>query len=200
MYKDFLKDEKEIKEIIEENQNALEFFQQTFNLDNKSIDFLPAFFNFIECYLELGNIPEVKKYLIVGLSNIMFSNKKNDATKENEVIDFDEEDEQATTKKALRSRLDLLFARFNLAIKKYNEASEKINNSIILYSEIYGPESVGLTPNYYYLASYFGERPNVDGYNDKRELIIKNIYLKIADIWRKYFVGEKFELFESKKI
>jgi hypothetical protein len=196
LYKEFLKGEKDIKDIIEENQSTLDFFQQDFNLDNKSIDFLPAFFNFIECYLEARNLPEVKKYLIVGLSNLMFSSKKNDETKDGDQVD-EEDEELMKEKKNMRSRLDLLFARFNLEIKKHDEANDKLTNSIVLYAEIYGPESVGLTPHYYYLANYFTEKPfDKDERHEKREIIIRNVYLKIADIWKKYFLGEKYELFE----
>jgi hypothetical protein len=180
------------------NGNALEELKSEFNLDNKSIDFLPGFFNYIECHLEMRNIPEVKKYLIVGLSNLMFSNKKSDESKEDEAGDFEEDEEIAKEKKNLRSRLDLLFARFNLAIKKYEESIEKLTNSIILYSEIFGPESVGLMPHYYYLANYFAEKPfDKDDTQELREIIIRNIYLKIADIWKKQFLGEKNENFES---
>lgn len=160
---------------------------------------MPAFFNFIECYLEMGNIPEVKKYLIVGLSNLMFSTKKNEESKEGDMHETEEDEESMTERKNMRSRLDLLFARFNLAIKKYDEANDKLTNSIILYSEIYGPESVALTPHYYYLANYFNEKPlEQNERQDKRDVIIRNIYLKIADIWRKMFIGEKSELFKSK--
>jgi hypothetical protein len=166
-------------------------------LDNKSIDFLPGFFNYIECHLEKRSIPDVKKYLIVGLSNLMFSNKKSDESKEEDAIDVEEDEEIIKEKKNLRSRLDLLFARFNLAIKKFDESIEKLTNSIILYSEIFGPESVGLTPHYYYLANYFAEKPfDHNESQEQREIIIRNIYLKISDIWRKQFLGEKNENFE----
>lgn len=181
------------------NQNALEELKSEFNLDNKSIDFLPGFFNYIECHLEMRNIPEVKKYLIVGLSNLMFSNKKSDESKEDEGVEMEEDEDILKEKKNLRSRLDLLFARFNLAIKKYEESIEKLTNSIILYSEIFGPESVGLTPHYYYLANYFAEKPfEKDDTQEIREIIIRNIYLKIADIWKKQFMGERNENFECK--
>jgi len=102
-------------------------------------------------------------------------------------------------KKSKRSRLDLLFARFSLEKKKYGEAIKKLTNSIILYSEIYGPESVGLTPHYYYLSIYFAEESeNNDKTEDKRDIIVKNIYLKIADMWKKYFTEDKNILFVSK--
>lgn len=195
-----MRNEKDVKEIIRLTENAMDDLKSEFNLDNKSIDFLPGFFNYIECHLEMRNIPEVKKYLIVGLSNLMFSNKKSDESKEEtENIDMEEDEEILKEKKLLRSRLDLLFARFNLAIKKYGDSIEKLTNSIILYSEIYGPESVGLTPHYYYLANYFAEKPfENDDTQELREIIIRNIYLKIADIWRKQFLAEINENFESK--
>ena len=148
----------------------------------------------------MRNIPEVKKYLIVGLSNLMFSNKKSDESKEDDAMDDEEDEEIMKEKKNLRSRLDLLFARFNLAIKKFEESIEKLTNSIILYSEIFGPESVGLTPHYYYLANYFAEKPfEANDSQEQREIIIRNVYLKIADIWRKQFLGEKNDNFDCKK-
>jgi hypothetical protein len=196
---DFLQGKKDVKEILAENSETQTLFQQDFTLDNKSIEFLPAFFNFIECYLEIQNITEVKKYLIVGLSNLMFATKKEGG--ENEGVEIEEDEESNKLKKKLRSRLDLLFARFHLinTNRKYDEAIDKLSNSIILYSEIYGPESVGLTPHYYYLANYFSDKPSdSDWKQDKKDVIIKNIYQKIADIWRKFFLDEKNELFESK--
>ena len=63
-------------------------------------------------------------------------------------------------KNKLRSKLDLLFGRFNMKIKKYSESIDKLTNSIVLYSEIYGPENVGLTPQYFYLAEYYLKRNN----------------------------------------
>ena len=72
-------------------------------MDNKSIDFLPGFFNYIECHLEMRNIPEVKKYLIVGLSNLMFSNKKSDESKEEDAIDVEEDEEIMKEKKILEA-------------------------------------------------------------------------------------------------
>lgn len=151
----------------------------------------------------MQNIPEVKKYLIVGLSNLMFASKK-EGGGEGENAEIEEDEESANEKKKLRSRLDLLFARFHLINnnKKYDEAIDKLTNSIILYSEIYGPESIGLTPHYYYLANYFADKSS-DAYarkQDKRETIIKNIYQKIADIWKKFFLGDKNDLYESKNI
>ncbi len=191
---------KEVKEILSENANTQVCFQQDFTLDNKSIDFLPAFFNYIECYLEVGNLTEVKKYLIVGLSNLMFASKK-EGSDENDNAEFEEDGESAMLKKKLRSRLDLLFARYHLVSKnkKFDEAINKLTNSIILYSDIYGPESVGLTPHYYFLAQFFHEKPSDnDLVIEKRGIIIRGIYQKITDIWRKFFMDETNELFESK--
>jgi hypothetical protein len=180
------------------NQKTLKEFQEKNSLENKSIHFLPAFFNFIEFYLDVtnvnsmqelkSNIQEVKKYLIVGLSNIMFSNKK-----ETENVEDDDE-EYTFQKNNIKSRLDLLFARYNLVIKKFDEACEKLTNSIISYSELYGPENIGLTINYYNLAIYFDE-----AFSDKdRSDVIKGIILRIAEIWKKYFLGERFEGFNGK--
>lgn len=134
-----------------------------------------------------SNLQEVKKYLIVGLSNIMFSDKK-----ENDTDEMDEDIYEAKEKKRLKSRLDLLFARYNLLNRHYQEACEKLTSSIIQYSELYGPESIGLTINYYYLATYFDEILDLDSKFDT----IKGIILRIAEIWKKYFLGEKFEQFD----
>jgi hypothetical protein len=197
LYKEFLKDETSKKDLIEANQKTLKEFQDKNSLENKSIHFLPAFFNFIEFYLDLANVnsmqelksntQEVKKYLIVGLSNIMFSNKKEDENIE------DEDEDYTLQKNMIKSRLDLLFARYNLVIKKFDEACDKLTNSVILYSEIYGPESIGLTINYYYLAIYFDE-----AFEKDRSDVIKGIVLRIAEIWKKYFLGEKYEWFQCK--
>ena len=199
LYIDFLQNKKDPKDIIEENQNLLMEFQKD-NPVHKDTDLFPAFFNFIECYLNLPDkLDEVKKYLIVGLSKLLFANKKEAGGED--VIDFDEEEESKNKTNKLRSRLDLLFSQFHLvnSSKNYNEGISKLSNSIILYSEIYGPESVGLTPHYFFLASYFSVKPFGDTESqEERDIIIKNIYIKIADVWRKFFLNEKFELFESK--
>ena len=67
-------------------------------MDNKSINLLPGYFNYIECYLELQNFSEVKRYLIVGLSNLMFSSKKKDDSKSDEALESDELDEMKMSK------------------------------------------------------------------------------------------------------
>jgi hypothetical protein len=194
-----LQNKKDPKDIIEENQTLLLDFQKDFPV-HKDTDLFPAFFNFIECYLNIPDkLEEVKKYLIVGLSKLLFANKKE--AEGEEANDYEDEEESKNKTNKLRSRLDLLFARFHLvnAGKNFNEGISKLSNSIILYSEIYGPESVGLTPHYYFLASYFSEKPfNEYETQDERDIIIKNIYSKIAEVWKKYFLGEKSELFESK--
>ena len=106
-----------------------------------------------------------------------------------------EYDEEEVNKKLLQSRLDLLFARFNL-LTRSPDAIDKLTSSIITYSEIYGPESVGLTPQYYYLADYFLDMGmGDDKMEKKRKTVVKNIYLKIADIWKQYFVGMVNPLF-----
>lgn len=191
----------DIKKIVEENQDTLTKFQKEIVMDSNSIHILPAYFNFIECYLASNSEPEVKKYLTVALSNLSFSNKKKDETKEAETAeDFEEEMLLAKDKQAKTSRIDLLFGQYLLMTNKYSEAKEKIINSIILYAEIFGPESVGLTPNYFYLASCFlNENVKNSDKSPDSEIIAKNFYLKIADCWKKYFLGEKHELFDSKK-
>ncbi len=178
------------------NNDALTAFKANFPLDNKSIEFLPVYFNFIEFYLKKDKekLSEVKKYLIVGLSNLLFSTKKRE--NDSNETELEEEEDVKREKKNLKSRMDFLFARYNLLTKKYDEAIEKLTGSIITYSELYGPESVGLTAHYFYLANYFAEILDKDA--DERDVIITNIYIKIADIWKKYFQGEKNELFESK--
>ena len=150
----------------------------------------------------MDKLAEVKKYLIVGLSNLLISSKKSEESKKSDESKKDDTEmhryDEENKKNILKSRLDLLFARFNLITEKYPDAIDKLTSSIIAYSEIYGPESVGLTQHYYYLANYFYEKKfEHNEKQEKREVIIKNIYLKMADIWRRYFMGEKNPLFES---
>lgn len=106
--------------------------------------------------------------------------------------------------------MELLFARFDLitgqssaylqgafsAQDKRNKVYEslesaigKLQNSIISYSEIYGPESVGLTPQYYFLGEYFTNMSRELEGEEKEEklIIVKQIYLKIADLWKSFF-------------
>jgi hypothetical protein len=201
-YIEFLKANPDIEDILAKNQETLTQLQKEIVIDSNSISMLPAYFNFIECYLETNNKPEVKKYLTVALSNLSFSNKKKDELKDGENMDELFEDEKAVKDRiAKTSRIDLLFGRYNLQINKLKEAMDKITNSILLYSEIYGPESVGLTPHYYYLATLFLEQGQKDQKDHKdSEIIAKNIFLKIADIWKKYFLGEKHLLFERKNL
>ena len=164
---------------------------------HKDTDLFPAFFNFIEFYLNLpDSLEEVKRYLIVGLSKLLFANKKEIAMEEN--CENYEINENKKTCDKLKSRLDLLFARFHLANenKNFEEAISKLSNSIILYSEIYGPESIGLTANYYYLANYFLEKPlEDDETQNSRDVIIKNINNKIAYNWKIFILGEFIEMF-----
>ena len=104
---------------------------------------------------------------------------------------MNEYDEEEVNKKLLQSRLDLLFARFNILTRAPNEAIEKLTSSIITYSEIYGPESVGLTPQYYYLADYFLDIGLGDEKKEKkRKVVVKNI-------WKQYFLGAENPLFLS---
>ncbi len=194
MYIDFLKEDKPTEKVIEENQNLLVDFQKEYPV-HKDTDLFPAFFNFIECYLKLGEKQEVKKYLIVGLSKLLFVSKKDSVKEEN--LDYEDDESKYLTNK-LRSKLDLLFARFNIDTENLSEAISKLSNSIILYSEIFGPEEIGLTQNYYYLAKYFSAKKDDEESEEERDIIIKNIFLKIADIWKKYFLREFNDLFESK--
>jgi len=189
-----------IKEIIEANQATLTQFQKDIVMDSNSIHILPAYFNFIECYLATNSEPEIKKYLTVALSNLSFSNKKKDENKELETQeDIEEEILLSKDKQEKTSKIDLLFGQYLLNTSKFKQAKEKIINSILLYSEIYGPESIGLTPNYYYLASCFlnENAKNQESYPDS-EVIAKNMYLKIADCWKKFFLGEKHDMFDCK--
>lgn len=192
IYIDILKRAKSYDDLVLANEEGLNQFKQEYTLDNNSIEFLPAYFNFIECFLAQNNkLGEVKKYLIVGLTNLLNASKKSDEKTYEKKEEFDQEE---IYKKLLQSRLDLLFGRYNLMTRAPVEQTiDKLNSSIITYSEIYGPENVGLTPQYYYLADYFLD------YSDPEEkmkrIIVKKIYVKIADLWRQYFndmVNPKF--------
>lgn len=177
-------------------------------MDSNSIEFLPAYFNIIECFFLNGteNISDIKKYLIVGLTNLDNAKKKKD-DKGYHQIETEKEKEEEKKKKILSSRLELLFARLNLLTssttisiigeKRNNgrenleSAIEKIMNSIIYYSEIYGPESIGLTPQYFFLSEYFATLyHDTEGNERERKMIVvKQIFLKIADIWKNFFNG-----------
>lgn len=198
-YIEFLQPKPDIEEILAKNQETLNQLQKEMVIDSNSISMLPAYFNFIECYLETNNNKaEVRKYLTVALSNLSFSNKKKDELKDGEMDDQVEDEKITKDRIAKTSRIDLLFGRYNLQVKNYKQAMDKITNSILLYAEIYGPESVGLTPHYYYLATLFLDRNHNDQKEFKdSEIIAKNIFLKIADMWKKYFCGEKHMLFEQ---
>ena len=95
-------------------------------------------------------LSEVKKYLIVGLTNLLNASKKGDDKNLEERKSTEYEPEEVN-RELLQSRLDLLFGRFNLKSDAPPEQTiDKLNSSIIIYSEIYGPENVGLTPQYFY--------------------------------------------------
>lgn len=197
IYIDILKKVKSYDELAAINEDCLNQFKSEYTIDNNSIEFLPAYFNFIECFLAQNDkIGEVKKYLIVGLTNLLNASKKKDEKNVyHQDMSSNEYDEEEVNKKLLQSRLDLLFARFNL-LTRSPDAIDKLTSSIITYSEIYGPESVGLTPQYYYLADYFLDMGMGDDKMEKRrKTVVKNIYLKIADIWKQYFVGMVNPLF-----
>ena len=107
------------------------------------------------------------------------------------------EDLEEVNRKLLQSRLDLLFGRFNLKSDAPPEQTiDKLTSSIITYSEIYGPESVGLTPQYFYLAEYFLVTIFKDQNKEQnKKIIVKKIYSKIAELWRQYFAGKINPLF-----
>ena len=185
-----LKRLKSYDDLIIENEENLNAFKSEHTLDNNSIEFLPAYFNFIECFLaqDKKKLSEVKKYLIVGLTNLLNASKKGDDKNLEERKSTEYEPEEVN-RKLLQSRLDLLFGRFNLKSDAPPEQTiDKLNSSIIIYSEIYGPENVGLTPQYFYLAEYFLVTIFKDQNKElNKKIIVKKIYSKIAELWRQYF-------------
>ena len=193
-----LKRIKNYDELIIQNEENLNAFKSEHTLDNNSIEFLPAYFNFIECFLaqDKKKLSEVKKYLIVGLTNLLNASKKGDDKNLEERKSTEYEPEEVN-RKLLQSRLDLLFGRFNLKSDAPPEQTiDKLNSSIIIYSEIYGPESVGLTPQYYYLAEYFLTTVFKDQNKEiNKKIIVKKIYSKIAELWRMYFADTINPLF-----
>ena len=193
-----LKRIKNYDELIIQNEENLNAFKSEHTLDNNSIEFLPAYFNFIECFLaqDKKKLSEVKKYLIVGLTNLLNASKKGDDKNLEERKSTEYEPEEVN-RKLLQSRLDLLFGRFNLKSDAPPEQTiDKLNSSIIIYSEIYGPESVGLTPQYFYLAEYFLTTVFKDQNKEiNKKIIVKKIYSKIAELWRLYFADTINPLF-----
>jgi len=185
-----LKRLKSYDDLILENEENLNAFKSEHTLDNNSIEFLPAYFNFIECFLaqDKKKLSEVKKYLIVGLTNLLNASKKGDEKNMGERGEREYEPEEVN-RKLLQSRLDLLFGRFNLKSDAPPEQTiDKLTSSIITYSEIYGPENVGLTPQYFYLAEYFLATVFKDQNKElNKRTIVKKIYSKIAELWRQYF-------------
>ena len=185
-----LKRLKSYDDLIIENEENLNAFKSEHTLDNNSIEFLPAYFNFIECFLaqDKKKLSEVKKYLIVGLTNLLNASKKGDEKNLGE-RGANEYDIEEVNRKLLQSRLDLLFGRFNLKSDAPPEQTiDKLTSSIITYSEIYGPENVGLTPQYFYLAEYFLATVFKDQTKEaNKRTIVKKIYSKIAELWRQYF-------------
>jgi len=185
-----LKRLKSYDDLILENEENLNAFKSEHTLDNNSIEFLPAYFNFIECFLaqDKKKLSEVKKYLIVGLTNLLNASKKGDEKNMGERGAREYEPEEVN-RKLLQSRLDLLFGRFNLKSDAPPEQTiDKLTSSIITYSEIYGPENVGLTPQYFYLAEYFLATVFKDQNKElNKRTIVKKIYSKIAELWRQYF-------------
>lgn len=193
-----LKRLKSYDDLIIENEENLNAFKSEHTLDNNSIEFLPAYFNFIECFLaqDKKKLSEVKKYLIVGLTNLLNASKKGD-DKNLEDRKSNEYEPEEVNRKLLQSRLDLLFGRFNLKSDAPPEQTiDKLNSSIIIYSEIYGPENVGLTPQYFYLAEYFLVTVFKDQNKEmNKKIIVKKIYSKIAELWRQYFADVVNPLF-----
>ena len=193
-YIEILKRQKSYEDLIKINDANLNQFKSDHTLDNNSIEFLPAYFNFIECYLAQGEkkLQDVKKFLIVGLTNLLNASKKGDDKSLGEK-NLNEYDPEEVNRKLLQSRLDLLFSRYNLNSRDTKQTIDKLTSSIITYSEIYGPESVGLTPQYFYLAEYFIANTDID--EKMKKIIIKKIYTKIAELWRQYFNDMKNPLF-----
>ena len=193
-----LKRLKSYDDLILENEENLNAFKSEHTLDNNSIEFLPAYFNFIECFLaqDKKKLSEVKKYLIVGLTNLLNASKKGDEKNMGE-RGANEYDVEEVNRKLLQSRLDLLFGRFNLKSDAPPEQTiDKLTSSIITYSEIYGPENVGLTPQYFYLAEYFLATVFKDQNKEvNKRTIVKKIYSKIAELWRQYFADVVNPLF-----
>lgn len=193
-----LKRLKSYDDLIIENEENLNAFKSEHTLDNNSIEFLPAYFNFIECFLaqDKKKLSEVKKYLIVGLTNLLNASKKGDDKNLEERKSTEYEPEEVN-RKLLQSRLDLLFGRFNLKSDAPPEQTiDKLNSSIIIYSEIYGPENVGLTPQYFYLAEYFLVTVFKDQNKEmNKKIIVKKIYSKIAELWKQYFADVVNPLF-----
>ena len=85
-----LKRLKSYDDLILENEENLNAFKSEHTLDNNSIEFLPAYFNFIECFLaqDKKKLSEVKKYLIVGLTNLLNASKKGDDKLVNPTIKY----------------------------------------------------------------------------------------------------------------
>ena len=193
-----LKRLKSYDDLILENEENLNAFKSEHTLDNNSIEFLPAYFNFIECFLaqDKKKLSEVKKYLIVGLTNLLNASKKGDEKNMSERGEREYGSEEVN-RKLLQSRLDLLFGRFNLKSDAPPEQTiDKLTSSIITYSEIYGPENVGLTPQYFYLAEYFLATVFKDQNKElNKRTIVKKIYSKIAELWRQYFADVVNPLF-----
>ena len=194
-----LKRIKSYDDLILENEENLNAFKSEHTLDNNSIEFLPAYFNFIECFLaqDKKKLSEVKKYLIVGLTNLLNASKKGDDKGAGYHGGNEYDDQEEVNRKLLQSRLDLLL--FNLKSDAPPEQTiDKLTSSIITYSEIYGPESVGLTPQYFYLAEYFLVTIFKDQNKEQsKKAIVKKIYSKIAELWRQYFAGKVNPLFKE---
>ena len=197
LYVQILKRSKPYAELYKETENKLISFKTDHVMDNNSIEFLPAYFNMIECLLAQNDqLAQVKQYLIVCLTNLLNASKKVDEKGMQNQRDEYQKDE--VHRKLLQSKLDLLFGRYNILMRsKGEEAINKLTSSIISYSELYGPENVGLTQQYYYLADYMLDYIEPKGEQEERlkKITVKRIYSKIADMWRMYFNGTINPLF-----
>ena len=151
IYIQILKKQISFDELIVQNEMLLNQFKSEYTIDNNSIEFLPAYFNFIECFLAQNKTDEVKKYLIVGLTNLLNASKKKTS---NNNMNFSDNEE--ITKKLLQSRLDLLFGRYNILTRApANETVDKITSSIITFTPISMPENVGLSRKFHDLHKHF---------------------------------------------
>lgn len=143
---------------------------------------------------------EAERYLKVGMINLLNAGKK-DEKRQLVEEDRDNFSEEEVRRKTLQSRLDLLFGRYKLLNpgNKDSGALDSLTNSILSHSELYGPEDVGLTPQYYYLAECFynsGVERDGKAKNDiDKKVCVKNIYNKVADNWRKFFMEQINPLF-----
>ena len=143
------------KSLLQRNEEALDQFKKAFTLDSNSIEFLPAYFNIIECYfLKPGSDSDIKKYLIVGLTNLENAQKKKDDKGYRVGGGGAKEKEEEKKKKMLKSRLELLFARLNFQKDEHESAITKLQNSILSYSSLI-PQAQNKEENVHKAKEYF---------------------------------------------